>query len=204
MINLEKFNPKKSMEFKKPKKKGRNEKANVGIAKTEQKEIPEIIKLFTAGFSGLILAFSKTFWFQSTSVEVYSLHLLLICTIIFVLLKAYLQSEEQQNILHNYWFILAIALAFGFSNHMTTLLILPAIAYLFFSKFGFNKASIKKMLYNDCTFSASTCNHLFLSSNTCFAAADIELGKSDRHGKNSQTHFWKTIPGLAVLIHGCC
>ena len=143
--NLEKFNLKKSVEFKKLKKKGRNEKANIGIAKTEQKEIPEIIKLFTAGFSGLILAFSKTFWFQSTSVEVYSLHLLLICTIIFVLLKAYLQNEEQQNILHNYWFILAIALALGFSNHMTTLLILPAIAYLFFSKFGFNKASIKKM-----------------------------------------------------------
>jgi hypothetical protein len=144
--NLEKFNPKKSVEFKKPKKKSRKDKDNVVIAKTEQKEIPEIIKLFTAGFSGLILAFSKTFWFQSTSVEVYSLHLLLICTIIFVLLKAYLQSEEQQNILHNYWFILAIALALGFSNHMTTLLILPAIAYLFFSKFGFNKASIKKML----------------------------------------------------------
>ena len=101
--NLEKFNPKKSVEFKKPKKKSRKDKDNVVIAKTEQKEIPEIIKLFTSGFSGLILAFSKTFWFQSTSVEVYSLHLLLICTIIFVLLKAYLQSEEQQNILHNYW-----------------------------------------------------------------------------------------------------
>ena len=93
----------------------------------------------------MILAFSKTFWFQSTSVEVYSLHLLLICAIIFVLLKAFLQNEEQKNIFRNYWFILAVVLALGFSNHMTTLLILPAVAYLFFTKHGINKTSIKKM-----------------------------------------------------------
>jgi hypothetical protein len=144
--NFEKFNLSKSVEIKKVKKKSRKEKEKNVDTGTESDEISEIVKLFASALSGLILSFSKTFWFQSTSVEVYSLHLLLICAIIFVLLKAYLQSEEQQNILHNYWFILAIALALGFSNHMTTLLILPAIAYLFFSKFGFNKSSITKML----------------------------------------------------------
>lgn len=144
--NLEKFNLKKSTEVKKPKKKGRKENDTAVVRKTDQKDIPEIVKLFASVFGGLILAFSKTFWFQSTSVEVYSLHLLLICSIIFVLLKAYLQNEEQKNIRQNYWFMLAVVLALGFSNHMTTLLILPAIAYLFFSKFGFNKISINKLL----------------------------------------------------------
>ncbi|NWF88908.1 MAG: DUF2723 domain-containing protein [Ignavibacteriaceae bacterium] len=104
------------------------------------------IILFASVFSGFILAFSKTFWFQSTSVEVYSLHLLLLSIIIFTLIKAYLQTEAHNKIYKDYWFILAFVLALGFSNHMTTLLILPAIAYLFFLKMGFNKASINKML----------------------------------------------------------
>ena len=144
--NLDSFNFRKPTEIKKVMKKNRKEKVNAVDSKKDKTEIPEIIKLFTSAFSGMILAFSKSFWFQSTSVEVYSLHLLLICVIIFVLLKAYLQNEEQQNIFHNYWYILAVFLALGFSNHMTTLLILPGIAYIFFSKFGFNKSSIQKMI----------------------------------------------------------
>ena len=142
--NIENFTAKKSVALKKVRKKDRKEK-EIPSVKAEGSEIPEIVKLFTAAFSGMILAFSKTFWFQSTSVEVYSLHLLLICAIIFVLLKAFLQNEEQKNIFRNYWFILAVVLALGFSNHMTTLLILPAVAYLFFTKHGINKTSIKKM-----------------------------------------------------------
>ena len=144
--NLEKFEIFKTNKAKKTTRKNRKEKDKHIDGKKNKNEIPEIVKLFTSAFSGFILAFSKTFWFQSTSVEVYSLHLLLICVIIWVLLKAFLQNEEPQNILRNYWFILPIVLALGFSNHMTTLLILPATAYLFFSKFGFNKSSINKML----------------------------------------------------------
>jgi len=143
--NLDKFNLSNSVQLKKVKKRSQKEKENVVSDKKDKKEIPEIVKIFTSAFSGFILAFSKTFWFQSTSVEVYSLHLLLICTIIFVLLKAYLQNNIPKKFYSDYWFILAIVLALGFSNHMTTLLILPAIAYLFFSRFGFNKSSIKKI-----------------------------------------------------------
>jgi hypothetical protein len=38
--------------------------------------LDEIIKIILSVAGGLILAFSKTFWIQSTSVEVYSLHIL--------------------------------------------------------------------------------------------------------------------------------
>ena len=127
--NLDKFNLGKSLEIKKVKKKSRKDKQNNANSKKEKQEIPDIVKLFTSAFSGLILAFSKTFWFQSTSVEVYSLHLLLICIIIFILLKAYLQSEEKKNGIWNFWFILAIILALGFSNHMTTLLPVLVLIY---------------------------------------------------------------------------
>lgn len=143
--NLSLFVTKKSVAIKKQKKKNRKEKDDKSESKISNNEILDTIKLFASAFGGMILAFSRTFWFQSTSVEVYSLHLLLICVIIFILLKAYLQNEEKTNGIWNYWYLLAVVLALGFSNHMTTLLILPAIAYLFFSKFGFNKFSIKKM-----------------------------------------------------------
>jgi hypothetical protein len=106
-------------------------------------EIPENLKILSAIFGGLILAFSRTFWFQSTSVEVYSLHLLLITLILLFLLKAYVSSLEKDRLTN--WLVFSFCLALGFTNHMTTLLILPGTAYLYFSRYKFNSASFKKL-----------------------------------------------------------
>ena len=108
--------------------------------------LSENVKIIAAAFSGLFLALSKTFWFQSTSVEVYSLHLLLITIVIFALIKAFLFSDLEKSI-SKYWIMLAITLAIGFSNHMTTLLIIPGVAYLYFTKNGFNTKSIKQIVF---------------------------------------------------------
>ena len=94
-------------------------------------------------FGGLILAFSKTFWFQSTSVEVYSLHLLIITLIILFLLKAFISSINNLKIFQ--WIIFALFLALGFTNHMTTLLILPGVAYLYFLRYGLSPSSLKRV-----------------------------------------------------------
>ena len=93
----------------------------------------------SASASGLILAFSKTFWMQSTSVEVYSLHLFLINIVILFLLKAYFDKEGNNR----NWFYVSVALALSFSNHMTTILILPGIAFLFYSSNRFSVNAIK-------------------------------------------------------------
>lgn len=106
-------------------------------------EVPDNIKLLTAVFGGLILASSRTFWFQSTSVEVYSLHLLLISLIILFLLKAYVKSFENDKLTN--WLIFAFVLALGFTNHLTTLMILPGTAYLYFSRYKFNSASFLRL-----------------------------------------------------------
>lgn len=105
-------------------------------------ELKDNEKVIVAFISGLILAFSKTVWFQSTSVEVYSLQILLFSLIIFSLLKSFVLASTNN---HYYWFVFAIGLAFGFSNHMTTLLILPATAYIFFLRYGFNLSSFKRV-----------------------------------------------------------
>jgi hypothetical protein len=140
--NISSFKTKSSVQKESSKKE--RKKGKYQIEKSDkQDELTENIKLFTAIFGGLILAFSGTFWFQSTSVEVYSLHLLLINLIILFLLKAYVNSFENDKLIH--WLLFAFFLALGFTNHLTTLMILPGTAYLYFSRYKFNSASFKKL-----------------------------------------------------------
>ncbi|MBN1638471.1 MAG: DUF2723 domain-containing protein, partial [Ignavibacteriales bacterium] len=129
-------------------------KKNQQIKKKKQVEMVSQTKnvfnengiLFASILGALVLAFSKTFWFQSTSVEVYSLHLLLINLIVYFLMKAYYSLEDEKiEFYKNSWILMAAALALGFTNHMTTLLILPGIAYLFFSKEKLDLHSLKKI-----------------------------------------------------------
>ena len=133
---------KHSKEKNKRKKKDSGKNVQPGVVLSI--ELSEPYKIISAIFSGLLLALSKTFWFQSTSVEVYSLHLLLITTIILSLIKAFLLSDKE-NPISKYWIIFAIFLALGFTNHMTTLLIIPGVAYLYFTKNGFRSKSIKQI-----------------------------------------------------------
>ncbi len=112
-----------------------------GKKKSEIKERPSEINIILASVTaGLILAFSKTFWLQSVSVEVYSLHILTINIVILLLIKVWFGEGTYKN-----WLYVAAALALSFSNHMTTLLILPGIAYIFFRKEKFGKPAFMKL-----------------------------------------------------------
>lgn len=97
--------------------------------------------LLSAIVGGLFLAFSKTYWMQSTSVEVYSLQILLFTLIIFAALKRFYSDK---NSLFS-WVWVGFSLAFGFANHMTTLLTLPFVGILFFWKEGFTKNGFTKI-----------------------------------------------------------
>ncbi len=109
-----------------------------------QLELNKDNKIISALFSGLFLGLSKTFWAQSTSVEVYSFQLLLVTLIILSLIKAFLSGQENKAV-SKYWLMFAIFLSLGFSNHMTTLLIIPGAGYLYFVKNGFNKKSFRQI-----------------------------------------------------------
>ena len=114
-----------------------NKKKQVKDTKTIYTLSNTDITLFSI-IGGLVAGFSKTFWFQSTSVEVYSLHLLLISLIIFYSFKIATKDKAERID----WIILAIILAFGFGNHLTTFLFLPSLTYLFIIKERINKNSI--------------------------------------------------------------
>jgi hypothetical protein len=91
------------------------------------------VRIFTVIISVLVLGLSTTFWFQSNSVEVYSLHLLLISISLFLLVKAFLRNENK------YWYLFAYLFGLSLSNHMTSILIIPSAIFLFLRKFGFKK-----------------------------------------------------------------
>ncbi len=107
----------------------------------------EIESIIASTAGGLILAFSKTFWFQSTSVEVYSMQVFLFCLVILFLLKSYFSLQQDEiTFLKSNWLIFAFVLALCFSNHMTSILILPGTAYLYFSKYKFKKKSLRQII----------------------------------------------------------
>ncbi len=142
--NLDVFAVKKTLVKKKVSKQNRKNSHQEKIIE-DKKSIPELTKYISIAFGAIALAFSRTFWFQSTSVEVYSLHILLINLIIFFLVKAFINNNENQKSITNSWLLFAVFLALGFSNHMTTLLILPGTAYLYFNKNKFDAASFKRL-----------------------------------------------------------
>lgn len=141
--NLEEFNFNKESKPAKKSKKDKKQKSTEVKSVKSILEVNESVKIVSAVLAGLSLAFSKTFWFQSTSVEVYSFHVLLMSLILLSLIKAFINREEKQdNIKSKSWLWFAFFLSLGFTNHMTTLLILPGVAYLYFNRWGFNKNSV--------------------------------------------------------------
>jgi len=108
--------------------------------------LSEDFKITASAFGSFLLAFSPIYWYQSTSVEVYSLHLLLLNLNIYYLLKAYLAKvDKHDSFVKKYkpWILVSIFLAFGFTNHLTTVYLVPGIIYLFFIKNKFTVQSIK-------------------------------------------------------------
>lgn len=120
------------------------EKKNNVVSKKKQKTVAAIKfnedqKIFSIIAAAFFLAFSKTFWMQSTSVEVYSLQTMLFALILFFSFKAFSSKEESSKT----WLLVGLSFAFGFSNHMTTLLAIPFAAILFFIKEKLTTSSIK-------------------------------------------------------------
>ncbi len=83
--------------------------------------------------AALSLTFSRTFWDQSTSIEVYPLQLVLFAAIILVWFRLY-QSPTKSVFL-----FAGLALGLGFTNHMTTILTVPALFFLFISGYRRSK-----------------------------------------------------------------
>lgn len=91
--------------------------------------------------TGFLLGSTITVWAQATSVEVYSLHLLLLAGILVAAFCAWHRNSRAS------WIWVGVGLGLAFSNHMTTLMVVPGVGFLYFHRKGLNKKAIQEMLF---------------------------------------------------------
>jgi Protein O-mannosyl-transferase TMEM260-like len=91
----------------------------------------------SAAAAALVLAFSQTFWDQSTSIEVYPLQLVLFGIILLAWLGLYSQPVRPKAL------IAGLVLGLGFTNHMTTMLTIPALLFLAISAYRERKFDLR-------------------------------------------------------------
>ncbi len=93
-------------------------------------QVPGELVPFAAAGGVLFLAFSRTFWVQALAVEVYSLHLLMVSLVLVLVLHA---RSQRSMVL---WVLAAFMLGLSFTNHMTTILLVPGVLYLYGTSVG--------------------------------------------------------------------
>lgn len=76
----------------------------------------------------LIFAFSQVIWEQATAIEVYSLHLLMLSLVLNAIFNALIYPDKRKK----YLLLTALLLGLSFGNHMTTVLVIPAILFIYF------------------------------------------------------------------------
>lgn len=100
--------------------------------------------------ASLVLAFSQTFWSQAVSIEVYSLHILFLSTILYFFYKAIRKHVDAgwsiKITTSKEWFVFSLLVGMSFTNHMSTILLAPALVYMFFAINGFTKYSWRLLL----------------------------------------------------------
>lgn len=103
----------------------KGKKNSTFLKKLDEKDISTL-----ALISSLFYSFAYTIWSQATYIEVYSLQILIINLIILFLLKA--TFEENRKV--RYFLLSALMLGLGFTNHMSTIMLVPAFLFIFFKQ----------------------------------------------------------------------
>jgi hypothetical protein len=104
-------------------------------------------RIRTAAFIvSLAFAFSATVWEQSTAIEVYGLHLFLLCLVILTCARGLKEQIEDGEQTSRQLILFSFVLGLSFSNHMTTILIIPGLVYLFVRFLGMGRAAVVRLV----------------------------------------------------------
>ncbi len=99
-----------------------------------------------SAIASLALGFSTTFWSQSTTFEVYALHLVLILLATWTYISGLEEQLTHRDYISRKLILFAFILGLSFSNHMTTILLAPGFLWLYFCTFGFDRKSFNLIL----------------------------------------------------------
>lgn len=157
------------------------------------KEENNFIALVISLSSSFVLAFSSTFWNTSNSLEVYSLHVLLIVSVMYLFLIAankYMKGDFNLR----YLLIFAFVLGLSFTNHLSTIFLSIGFLYLYFAINGFSKLSFQKIVIMAIPFSTALSVYLyffFRGDNTIIAWGNpVNWDNFVRHITGKQFSVW--------------
>ena len=100
--------------------------------------------IWSAFLATLIFSFTPTLWSQATSNEVYALNVLFFGLIILLVLLWKRRWKEPTG--HKILYLLTFVYALSFGNHMSTLLLVPALIFMFVSTYGKNLFQPKRLI----------------------------------------------------------
>lgn len=101
--------------------------------------------LIVSAAGALVFGTSVTVWAQSVSIEVYALHLLLLSGVLAALLIGIREQQRQGETVARGLVLCAFLLGLSFSNHLTTVLILPGLFYLYATTLSLKKHSLTRL-----------------------------------------------------------
>lgn len=98
--------------------------------------------LLPALAGSLVFGLSTTVWTQSAVIEVYALHLLLLLAMLSTFLNAMSDVRADSTEVPRGLFLASFLLGLGFANHMTTILIVPALLFLYARTWGLQREGL--------------------------------------------------------------
>jgi hypothetical protein len=113
----------------------------VSILKTKE------LKIWGAFLGALVFAFNPTLWSQATTNEVYALNIFLQTLVVYLSLFWYLKAQDNRDKRRDkvlFLFVFLYGLSFG--DHMSTLLLFPALAFLILIAEGKQIFNAKRLL----------------------------------------------------------
>jgi hypothetical protein len=115
-----------------------------------------------AVFGALMIGFSETYWSTALSIEVYSLHMLFVSIVLWLFVTSQFDTQLDERGRMRRWLFFALMLGLSFTNHMTTILLMPAIAVTYFWKNRFNAASWMRIAKATPVFALGLLPYLYL------------------------------------------
>jgi hypothetical protein len=119
---------------------------------------------WAAAAAALALGFSKTFWTEAVSIEVYAFHLVLTASVLLLFTRAL--SEQAGRPAGEKpgwsWHAFALALGLSFAHHLMTVMLAPAFLWLYFVTHRFGAASWKRLAWAVPAFAAGLLTYLYL------------------------------------------
>ncbi len=125
-------------------KKDNKPKANEETPKTKRDISDYALLTYILSFAAAVcIGFGRTFWSDATQIEVYALHSLFMSILIYYALKILITLKEPVK---KNWLMFFLFLGFSFSNHLTTIFIVPGLVYLFYLQYSSDKLFAKKVI----------------------------------------------------------